>query len=462
MDQLTAVDGMFLDFEDETIQMNIGGLSFLEGPAPSFAELRQLVEANLGVSARYRQKMHELPSMLGRAFWVDDHDFDLDNHLIEVDLGKDIPDFEVGNFFSSVMAEHLDRDKPLWKIHICPNVEGDRWAILWTVHHAMVDGIAATALMGLLLSPDPNAGIPEVEEWTPDPVPATRTTAAKAATGAIGPARMVRAIGNILKDPKGHYEQAKTAFAALPTIGRAAVTGRPDLATSPINGPVGPGRRWRMAELDLAEVKKVAKRHGGTVNDIVLAAVTDGFREVLAASASGAGEDDGDHAIRTLVPVSVRGEDEAGIPTNLVSAVFVDLPVAEEDPLKRFQLVQEQMNAIKAGEGEQAGKALGEIGDLLPPPVFRSGQRRIVGAADVGRFFNTITTNVPGPQFTLYCLGRKMVAIHPYVVLCKDVRVATAVLSYDGHIYFGFTGDTPAIFMLERMVDGVNGTLARL
>lgn len=462
MDQLTAVDGMFLDFEDETIQMNIGGVSFLEGPAPSFDEIRRLVQANLGVSPRYRQKMHELPSVLGRAFWVDDHDFDLDNHLLEIDLGQDVPDFEVGNFFSSVMAEHLDREKPLWKIHICPRVEGDRWAILWTVHHAMVDGIAATALMGLLLTPDPAAETPPPAEWTPRSLPAPTATAARAARGAIGPARMVRAIGNVIKDPRSYYEQAKTAAAALPTIGKAAVTGRPDLATSPVNGPVGAGRRWRMTSLDLAEVKRVAARHGGTVNDVVLAAVTDGFREVIRASAEAAGDDDGNHSIRTLVPVSVRGEDQEGIPTNLVSAVFVELPVAEEDPVRRLGLLRGQMDAIKADAGEQPGKLLGEFGDLLPPGVFQAGQRTLVRTADVGRFFNTVTTNVPGPQFPLYCLGRKMLSVHPYVMLFKDIRVATAVLSYDGNIYFGVTGDTPAIFMLERMVEGINGALGRL
>jgi WS/DGAT/MGAT family acyltransferase len=459
MDQLTALDAMFLDLEDENVQANIGGVSVLEGPAPGFDQIRAQVAGALDQSPRYRQCLYELPRGLGRPAWVDDQNFDLSNHLVEVDLGPNVEFETVCDFYAKVMSQHLDRTHPLWKVHICRDLSGGRWAILWTVHHAMVDGVAATDLLALLLSADPGATKPaQAQEWVPKSTPAAAGTAARVASGEIGPLRLARGLRGAVREPSRSLARLRDAANDVVSFARTALGPDSDQLSRTLNGPIGSARTWRVTELDLAEVKRVGKAHWGTVNDLVLAAVTDGMRENLIAHHA----DLETQKIRTMVPVSVRAKSQTGEATNRVSAVFVDLPVSEPDPAERIAAIRLQMDAIKQREGEQTAKLLGQLADYIPYTLFGPGERTLVRGADVPRYFNTVTTNIPGPQFPLYCLGRRMLSIHPYVMLAKDLRIATAIFSYDGKIYFGVTGDGTGIFDIERVCAGVASAVGRL
>ncbi len=458
MDQLSAVDNLFLDLEDENTQMNIGGVSIHEGPAPAFSAIRRQVEGALGCSPRYRQRLKTLPPGCGRPIWIDDEEFDLDNHLFQANLGRNPSLDDVCDFYAGVQAQQFDRSRPLWKIHIVNNLPNGQWAILWSVHHAVVDGVAATDLLALLLSVEKDAKPARGQEWVPRSAPVASEIAARVASGEIGPLRLARGLRGAAREPSRSFTRVREAASGLPPLGRSLIEPRREHLSCPINGPIGPDRTWRVTELDLAAVKRVAKAHGGTVNDIVLAAVTDGIREILAVH----GDDLGRHRIRTLVPVNVREEHNAHEATNRVSAVFVDLPVGIDDAAGRIRDIRRQMDAIKEMRGEQTAKFLGRLADFVPKEIFGLGERGIVRAADVPRFFNTITTNVPGPQFQLYCMGRKMLALYPYVMLAKDLRVATAIFSYNGGVYFGVTGDAAAIFDIERVCQGINKSLSRM
>jgi WS/DGAT/MGAT family acyltransferase len=454
VDQLLALDTLFLGMESESVQSNIGGVSVLEGPPPPLAELRRYAQSMLEHSPRYRQCILELPPGLGRPLWVDDEQFDINNHLIEADLGDEVTLGAVADFFAGVMSERLDRARPLWKIHVVRGLPHDEWAILWTVHHAMVDGIAATELMSLLLSFDPAAEIAEPAPWQPQPRPDTLDAARNSLTGPTGPLRPLRDLSRAVRSPgKLARAAASTARGLLPA-GRSALQAN----DCPLNGPIGPGRIWHVTELDLQKVKLAGTLFGGTVNDVVLTAVAGGLREFLLAA-------DADLAAcrpRTMVPVSLRTEQERGSGANRVSAVFVDLPVALADPADRLADVRAQMNAIKESRGETAGEVLGEVANYLPHAVFEAGERTLIRLADVGRFFNTVTTNVPGPQLPLYCLGREMRAVYPYIMLMKDLRVSTAVLSYNGGVYFGVTGDRASAPDIARVCAGINSSLDQL
>jgi WS/DGAT/MGAT family acyltransferase len=460
MDQLTALDAMFLDLEDENVQMNIGGVSVIEGPAPSFAELQAQVAAGLDHTPRYRQCLHELPRGFGRPVWVDDQEFNLGNHLFELDLGESVEFEEICDHYAKVMAEHLDRAHPLWKIHICRGLPDGRWAVLWTVHHAMVDGVAATDLLSLLLSPDPGATKPaQAQEWVPKPIPAATGIAAGAASGEIGPLRLARGLRGAAREPSRSLTRLRIAANGFKPLARTLFKPGFDVERPrAINGPIGPARTWRVAELDLKAVKRVAKANWGTVNDFVLSAVTDGMRANMLAH----GQELDGQTIRTMVPVSVRTEDEAGAVTNRVSAVFVELPVSLADPAERLAAIRLQMGALKEQQGEQTAKLLGEIADFIPYTLFAPGERTIVRGANVPKYFNTVITNIPGPQFPLYCLGRRMEALFPYVMLVKELRITTAVFSYDGKVFFGVTGDAAGIFDIERVCDSVSSAIDRL
>jgi diacylglycerol O-acyltransferase len=191
--------------------------------------------------------------------------------------------------------------------------------------------------------------------------------------------------------------------------------------------------------VSLADVKTIRNAFGGTVNDVVLGAVSGGYRELLLSR----GEDPDAAVVRTLVPVSVRSESAEGVLDNRVSAILCELPVHLADPVERLAYVREQMADLKGSHMAEAGEALMTLGTLAPPMLLETGSRLAVRLMHQlpQRSVNTVTTNVPGPQLPLYCLGREMLEYRPYVPITHGVRVGTAILSYNGHLAFGVTGD---------------------
>jgi diacylglycerol O-acyltransferase / wax synthase len=186
-------------------------------------------------------------------------------------------------------------------------------------------------------------------------------------------------------------------------------------------------------------VQRIRSAFGGTINDVVLAAVSGGYRELLLSRH----EDAGLARVRSLVPVSTRHEDGLGQPDNRVSTLLYDLPVQIADPVERLRVVCEQMSSLKVSHMAEAGEAVVAIGDLAPPMVVGAVSRMAIRAVHrlPQRSVNTVTTNVPGPQFPLYCLGHEMLEARPFVPISHGVRVSTAILSYNGQLFFGITGD---------------------
>jgi diacylglycerol O-acyltransferase len=178
---------------------------------------------------------------------------------------------------------------------------------------------------------------------------------------------------------------------------------------------------------------------GGTINDVVLAVVSGGYRQLLLSR----GEDADRARVRSLVPVSTRHEEGHGVPDNRVSTLLYELPVQVADPVERLELVYEQMTKLKASYMVEAGETVTSVGNLVPPLLVGAVSRMTIRAFHrlPQRSINTVTTNVPGPQFPLYCLGRQMLEYRPFVPITHGVRVSTAILSYNGRLFFGVTGD---------------------
>jgi WS/DGAT/MGAT family acyltransferase len=218
-----------------------------------------------------------------------------------------------------------------------------------------------------------------------------------------------------------------------------------------IEGSIGPHRSWAHSSASLDDIRVVRKAFGGTVNDVVLTAVTGGYAALLRHR----GDVVGDAVVRSLVPVSTRHVSAEGVPDNRVSMIVLELPVGVDDPVERLEAVRRAMAEGKASHTVEAGEIVTTIGDLAPPMVVGTVSRWVVRAMHrlPQRSINTVTTNVPGPQFPLYCLGREMVAYYPYVPITHGLRVGTAILSYNGHIFFGVTGDAataPDVDVLAR------------
>ncbi len=299
-----------------------------------------------------------------------------------------------------------------------------------------------------------------VDDWEPEHEPSGLRLAVDGAVNIVtSPRDQLRAAWTALHAPRRALARGWTIATGLRWYGSAL---RPTPSTS-LDGTIGPHRRWTYAGASLADVRTIRRALGGTVNDVVLAAVTSGFRDLILAR----GEDPDQVALRTLVPVSVRDETDHGVYDNRVSAIFLDLPVQVEDPLECLAAVHEEMDRLKQSHEAEAGRALTQLAGAVPPALMAQGTRlaaRLVSKVPQ-RTMNTVTTNVPGPQFPLYFAGREMLDYIPYVPIGPGVRIAVAILSYNGRLQFAVTGDydtTPDIGVLAEGIDAAIATLRRL
>jgi WS/DGAT/MGAT family acyltransferase len=452
MQRMSAQDASFLHIETDASPMHVGGVSIFEGPAPDFDELSAMVAGKLALVPRYRQLVRFVPLAVGRPLWVDDPHFNLGYHLRRTALPQPGGDGELRALVGRVMSQNLDRAKPLWEIWVVEGLDDGRWALLSKVHHCMVDGVASTDLMAVMFDAERDSKPPPPDDWQPEPQPSDVSLLANALVErAINPVAAIQGLGDALRAPREFAQ-------LLEQTGRGMISSAPMARQPPrssLNGPLGPHRRWDWARGRLSDVQTVRKALGGTVNDVVLAAITNGFRKLLI----GRGEST-DRVLRTLVPVSVRRPGERGTYNNRVSAMFAELPVGIEDPVLALESIHEQMADLKDSKQAVAGEVLTSLSGFAPPMLLALGAR--VASRLPQRSLNTGTTNVPGPQFPLYAAGRRLLESFPYIPLFAQVRVAVAIFSYNGALSFGVSGDYDSSPDLDVLCRGIEHGLEQL
>lgn len=436
MERLSALDTEFLHLEDGVAHMHIAGLSLFDGPPPRLDELVTMIEAKLHLIPRYRQRVCLVPLELGRPVWEDDPHFNLAYHLCHAALPPPGDDAALCRLMARLMSQPLDRNRPLWETWLVDGLPDGRWALITKVHHCMVDGIAGVELLTVLLGIERDAPLPEPEPWTASPRPSRPALVLDAGRGFAGElATWAGRVPGAIRDPAATVRAARQTAAGLARFGRE-LAGTPQLS---IEGTIGPNRVWARSSASLDDVRTIRQAFGGTVNDVVLAAVAGGYRALLLAR-----DEDADRAVvRSLIPISTRTDGAHGLLDNRVSALLLDLPVHVADPRERLQTVHDQMRELKASPMAKAGEAVTSAANLAP--AFLVGFATRLGMRVMHRLpqrtVNTVTTNVPGPQLPLYCLGREMLEYYPFVPLSHGLRVSTAILSYNGRLGFGVTGD---------------------
>jgi WS/DGAT/MGAT family acyltransferase len=444
MEWMSPVDSSFLHVENDTTPMHIGAVSIFEGPPPPFDELRAMVAGKLGLVPRYRQKVRSVPLAVGPPVWVDDPHFSLDYHLRHSAIPKPGTEEQLRQMASRIFSQHLDRDKPLWELWAIEGLKGKRWALLSKVHHCMVDGVAATDLMSVMFSDD-SAGS-DAGEWSPAPEPTGPQVLVRTLARRASPAGQLEALRRMAGAPRETLrtlvEMARATAAATPNM-------RP-VGASSLTGPIGPHRRWSWAEARLSDIKAVRSEFGGTVNDVVLTLITNGFRELLDERGEHVPED---RVVRTMVPVSVRAKGEKGVYNNRVSAVFASLPVGLTDPVWRLQTIRAEMDGIKESKQAVAGDVLTSMSGFAPPLLLALGSRLVTLSPRLN--MHTATTNVPGPQQPVQTLGRRMLQSFPFVPVVGSIRIVVAIFSYNGGLYFGVTGDYDGAPDIDALTDGI-------
>ena len=443
MDRLSPLDALFVDAEDQDphTSMAIASIAVFEGPPPTHEEFLAFLTGRLPLVPRYRQKLRTVPFRLGRPVWVDDPHFDLGYHVRRTALPAPGGDQQLAELMARVMSQRLDRDHPLWEYWVIEGLAEGRWALISKVHHCMVDGVSGTDLYRVIFdfSPEPSPAA-ATDDRVLGAEPSPLELAAEAVLDdVVLPLREALALSSAASHPGEAIRQAADAVRGFVELAPAAwpATG------SSLSGPIGKERRFTWVRASLDDVKLIKRELGGTVNDVVLAAISGGFRALLLAR----GEQPGAHMVRSLVPVSVRAPGEENVYGNQVSAVLADLPVHIADPAERLAAVQTGLQALKAGKEAMAGESLVRLGRYSLYSLTSWWVRLAFGLPQ--HEIVTVTTNVPGPQQPLYAMGRRLVEIIPYVPIATTLRTGIAIFSYCGTVTFGITGDFAATPDLE-------------
>ena len=435
-ERLTGLDTSFLHMERAGAHMHVASVSVFAGPAPSHKEFRDHIGSRLHLVPRFRQKLRFVPFDQGRPVWVDDPYLNLDYHVRQTALPAPGSDEQLRNLAARIFSQQLDRSKPLWELWLVEGLRDDRFAIIGKSHHALVDGVSGVDITTVLfdLDAEPQGSSAPTRPWLASPEPSDLDLLSQAWRERLtSPKEIVRGFRAAFRGPR----QVLRGLGATTKMVGAGMSA----PSSVFNVEIGPHRRLAMAQTDLNDLKRVKDTHGGTVNDVILAIVTGALGRYLRAR----GHDTGGLELRAMVPVSVRAAEEQGALGNRISAMMAPLPVWCEDPVERLHILTEQMGDLKSSGQAVGAEILTKLTDFAPATIASQAAR----LQPAQRFFNLVVTNVPGPQFPLYVLGRKMESIFPMVPLARRQALCLGIMSYNGQVNFGLIGDYDAMADLE-------------
>jgi diacylglycerol O-acyltransferase / wax synthase len=453
-DRLSSVDASFLAQERQASHMHVGAVIIFEGPPLSREEFLEGIESRLHLVPRYRQKLAFPRFEMGRPFWVDDPNFNIDYHVRHTALPSPGSLEQLRQLAGRIFSQRLDRSKPLWENWLVQGLEGNRFALISKTHHALVDGVSGVDLAGVLfdLSPVPQEVPPPEEEWTAHPEPTQAELIAEGVKGAIRtPFDLAGETLSALQHPDRTLQRAREAAEGLGEVVWAGLNPAPDM---PLNVPIGPHRRIVWASSDLDDFKRIKNSFGGTVNDVVLTVVSGALRRFLRSR----GVRTEGLELRALVPVSIRAEDERGQLGNRIAAMRGPLPVYCDDVVECLRLVQQAMGDLKESKQALGAEVIAGLTEFAPPTLLAQASRLNFST----RLFNLIVTNVPGPQFPLYMHGREMLELIPVAFLPENHALAIAIMSYNGGVRFGLLADYDAMPDVEFVAQALEDVLAEL
>ena len=447
--RLSPLDDSFLAVESPTAHMHVGWASVFEPPSaderPSFAELRRHIGCRLSRAPRFRQRLSPAPLGLDSPSWIDDQAFDLGRHV------RRARSADLDEVVADCMSQQLDRDRPLWEIRVADRLADGRIGVVGKAHHCMVDGIAAVELASVLL--DPTSGAPEEtgDDWRPREPP---STAARLAGIGAAKAReqleLVRGTVRLLLSPQRLRDAPRRAAAAA--TGAVARTLRPASPVSPLNEPISPGRVLARVGRPLADLLRVKRRFGTTVNDVYLAAATGAVRRLF--------EERGQDPVplKTMVPVSVREDGELDQLGNRISFMFVDLPCDEPDPERQLRRVQMETSECKrAGDPGTTDSALRLV--AYAPRVMR---RLVARAMATPQMFNLVVSNIPGPREPMFMRGCGLVEAYPIVPLADRHAFSIGMTTIRDRAYFGLYADRDSADDVHVLAEGLERATDRL
>ncbi len=455
-ERLSALDNFFLVVESATTPMHVGSTALFEAGSLALPGggidgecIRQYVASRLDRIPRYRQRLARIP-LEQRTVWVDDPHFDLDYHVRHTCLPKPGNDAQLKQLSALIQAQQLDLTRPLWETWVIEGLQGGRFALIFKVHHCMIDGVSGADLLSVLLSPTPERRIERPKRWRPRPTPSGAELLRDEILHRVeGPVSLA---ARIARQPLAVASEIGDAVGAVAeTLGSTLRSA----SATPLNRVIGAHRRFEWAAMDLGTIKRLKDAVGGTVNDIVLTTVAGGVRTYL--RRHGVSVEDLD--FRAFVPVSTRSADEHGTMGNRVAGWIVNLPLGERDALKRLRHVRDTTLRLKRSNHARGAEVFTEIAEWTSPSLLGMAIRL---GSQAALPFNLVVTNVPGPPIPLYLLGSRLQAVYPMVPLFVNLGLGIALFSNAGTLFWGFNADRDVVPDLEVFVDGLHAAFEQL
>jgi len=446
-DRLSAQDNTFLLGETPTSQMHVAGLQIFElgdlateQGGVDFDRLRRATEAVLHRIPRYRQKLRWTP-LTGNPVWVDDPDFRLEYHMRHTSLPRPGDLQQLRRMVGRIVAQPLDRERPLWETWIVEGLSGDRFALISKIHHCMIDGSSGVDLAQILLSVQPEKLVPEPVPYVPKAAPSGgELLRDEFLRRASLPLKLLRGVRALRQEADGLGSELGVRAKALGDLVGMALN---PPSQTPLNGRLGPHRRFDWLRMPLEDVKAVRRAARCTVNDVVLTTATGAFREYLRRR----NVDPGAIDFRASAPVSTRRAGDEGTLGNHVSSWMIDLPIGETTPAAQLAAIHAETRKLKESRQALGVELIMGVAEWTPPVLLS------LGAQAVGGQVNTIITNVPGPQFPLYMQGARLLEMVPMVPLLPGMGLGIALFIYDGQLSWGFNADYALVPDLEVFVD---------
>lgn len=480
MEPLEGLDAAFLALEAGNARLHMAAVLVLDPPegrrslfSPStrFAQIRRVVEQRLHLVPQLRQRVVRVPLGLQHPAWVDDPDFDLDDHLHRARLPEPGGTAELEALVADLVARPLDPERPLWEMVVAEGLAGDRIALVAKLHHAMLDGVSGASLLAAFLDPGPR-GRPVPfpgERWSPEPLPGPRAllsyaTSALARSPEAALGAWQRGVDSMV-EVAGHNRRLAAEGTPPPPPPFSA-------PRTSLNGVLSSRRRYAMLDVPSDDVALVRRTYGTTANDVLLAGVAGALRQLLEARGEVPGR-----ALVAMVPVSTRARGRARAvgdgargeapPAlgNRLSGMLVSLATDVDDPVARLHAVSAGVRVARTQDRLTGGRLLADLAQLAPPALVSRLARWSAAAPLAGRLppvCNVVVSNVPGPGAPLWCAGSRVAAVYPVGPVAAGVGLNVTCMSYRGTMRVGVLACRRLVPEVGDLVTMLDDALAEL
>jgi WS/DGAT/MGAT family acyltransferase len=477
--QLTGLDAQFLALETPRQAGHVGALAVLDPSTRpdgrlELDDIQAMIAERLPLLPPFRWRLKPVPFGLDYPYWIDDPEFDLEYHVRELAIPPPPTDEKIGEQVARIFARPLDRARPLWELYLIHGLEDGHVGLLTKIHHAAVDGMSGAEILSVLLdlTPEGREPPPPSTNGGGDAEPGALEMLARGLIGAPRYVeRVVRATPSTLPNLEdtpilGDIPGAKTLGRLSARFART-VRGRPSRVLertnlvpprTSFNGRVSAHRRFAFGRLPLDEVKAVKNAHGCTVNDVIVSISAGAVRRWLIEH-----DELPDSPLVAQIPVSVRTEEQFGTYGNKIGMLAAPIFTNEPDPVQRLRLTHEALRTAKERHKALPAQLLQDATQFIPPAVFaRAARVSFSLAATRTPVWNLVISNVPGPQFPLYCVGARMVAHYPVSVITDGLGLNITVMSYCGSLDFGIVADREQMRDVWQLIPWLRESLDEL